>query len=132
MQRRRRKRVDTRDNPSVLKRATAIQLARRKGRSKPEMAKMFRMSKRQIERYLALPASILPWIDGRVITMAHARVLTDYILAIPAARLTELVAQVRSQCLSAKARHLSHPANRHHRPLPTAQPSWPWPGSPTN
>ncbi len=70
---------------TVLERANGIQLARREGHAKPDVAEMFGISQRQVERYPALPDGVLERIDGRSITMAHAHVLVAHVPAIPLA-----------------------------------------------
>ena len=92
-----------RENLSVLEKALAIQLARREGYSKAEMVAMFGISERQIERYFAVPDGVLEWIDGRVITMAHAQVIGEYLATIPRDHLPGLIATIRRRGLSAKA-----------------------------
>jgi ParB/RepB/Spo0J family partition protein len=92
-----------RDKLTILEKTDAIRLARREGYAKAEVARMFGMSQRQIERYLALPEGILEWIDGRVITMAHARVLAGHFAAIPRERMPVLIEEIRSMRLSAHA-----------------------------
>jgi ParB-like chromosome segregation protein Spo0J len=90
------------DGLTVLEKARAIRLARRQGFSKAEVVSMFGMSQRQIERYLALPDGILEYVDGRIVTMAHARILARYLGSLPSERLPELIAELRDAQVSAQ------------------------------
>lgn len=90
-----------RRNLTVLEKANAIQMARQEGYSKADVAGMFGISQRQIERYLALPEEVLKMIDGREITMAHARILADQRAAMSPAEMAELVARIRHEHMSA-------------------------------
>ena len=59
----------------------ANQLALSKGETKAGLAKLFCISERQLDRYLKVvdhPAHIQDILDGRVVTMAHAKVLAEF------------------------------------------------------
>ena len=88
-----------RHNLTIAERANAMHLARREGYSVPELAKMFELSCRQVERHLELPAQLLEVIDGREVTMAHGKVLKDVVDKIPAGELQDLVARIRAEKL---------------------------------
>jgi ParB/RepB/Spo0J family partition protein len=86
---------------TVREKVHAIQMARRVGFSKRDVAEMFGISQRQIERYASLPDDVLELIDGKRITMAHARVLARQrpVMTIP--QLEALVARIRGDRMSA-------------------------------
>ena len=71
--------VASRNLPPV-QRASAIQLARRRGVTLQEIADDFGLSVKQIRRYLALlrlPAPLAELVESREISMAHGRVLAE-------------------------------------------------------
>jgi ParB/RepB/Spo0J family partition protein len=70
-----------RKNLSPLERANAVLLARKNGVGTTELADLFGISQRQVERdlkVLELPEELLAICDGRVITVAHATMLHDW------------------------------------------------------
>lgn len=70
-----------RKNLTPVERANAMLLGRQRGLEKEEIAKLFGISRKQVDRYLELaefPDAIKAVLDGRTVTMAHARLLDEY------------------------------------------------------
>ena len=86
---------------TVLEKTNAIKQARREGYSKADIAQLFGISQRQIERYLAIPSALLGVIDGRRITMAHARTLAEHDHALSPEDIRALIRQIRDEGMTA-------------------------------
>ena len=70
-----------RRNLSSLERAHAIVRARKQGLGRTEIADLFGLSQRQVNRYqelLSLPEHIQSVCEDGLVTMAHAKVLADF------------------------------------------------------
>jgi ParB/RepB/Spo0J family partition protein len=70
-----------RRNLSPLEKANAMHVATSRGMTLPDLAGAFGLSERQVRRYLQileLPEAVQDVLDGRVVTMAHGRLLADY------------------------------------------------------
>ena len=64
-----------------MDKANAIYLAKQRGRKVSELAKEFNLSEKQLKRYEALltvPPEIQRLVDRGVVSMAHAKVLSDF------------------------------------------------------
>ena len=70
-----------RKNLSPMEKANAIYLAQKRGVKKTELAEAFGLSEKQLGRYLkllAFPKHVQKLLDGKTVTMAHAKVLADF------------------------------------------------------
>jgi ParB family chromosome partitioning protein len=70
-----------RKNLAPMDRAHALWRAQKKGIARKELAAAFGISESQVARYLQLlefPTEIQKILDGKLITMAHAKVLADF------------------------------------------------------
>jgi ParB family chromosome partitioning protein len=70
-----------RKNLRPMDKANAIYLAKQRGRKVSELAKEFNLSEKQLKRYealLAVPPDIQRLVDKGVVSMAHAKVLSDF------------------------------------------------------
>jgi ParB/RepB/Spo0J family partition protein len=70
-----------RKNLSPMERANAMLLAQKRGTTKTALPEVFGLSERQVDRYLKLlefPGHIQKILDGRVVTMAHAKLLAAF------------------------------------------------------
>jgi ParB/RepB/Spo0J family partition protein len=77
-----------RKNLVPMDRAHALWIAQKKGFKKTDLAKAFGISEKQVNRYLQLlefPKEIQKILDGKLITMAHAKVLAGFAVADAAA-----------------------------------------------
>jgi ParB/RepB/Spo0J family partition protein len=88
-----------RRNLSPVEKANAMYVATSLGLTLPDLASVFRLSERQVRRYLhvlELPSEVQELLDGRIVTMAHGRLLADY--RVP--DLASWAARIREQSLS--------------------------------
>ena len=84
-----------------MDKANALWIAQKQGCKKSEVLELFGISHKQAERYLELlefTPALQKCIDGKVVTMAHAKVLHDFGVDTP----SEWKARIESECLSAK------------------------------
>jgi ParB/RepB/Spo0J family partition protein len=76
-----------RKSMTPMERAHALWVAQKKGFSSDELPGLFGLSPKQVGRYLNLlkfPDPIQKCLDGKVLTMAHAKVLADFQIENPA------------------------------------------------
>jgi ParB/RepB/Spo0J family partition protein len=86
---------------SPVDRANAVWLAQRQGFKRSELAELFSLSPKQLQRYLDLLSfspALQKALDGQVLTMAHARHLHAFDASDPA----EWKKRIESEGLSAK------------------------------
>jgi ParB/RepB/Spo0J family partition protein len=70
-----------RRNLAPMEKAHALWVAQKRGFKKNELQTAFGISEKQVVRYLELltfPAAVQRCLDGKLITMAHAKVLADF------------------------------------------------------
>ena len=96
-----------RKNLTPIERANAMALAMARGMRLPELAGAFCLSERQVRRYLdilELPEAIQELLDGKLVTMAHGRILADYHVKDP----QEWASQIKREKLDVPSlrRHL--------------------------
>jgi ParB family chromosome partitioning protein len=70
-----------RKNLRPMDKANAIHLAKQRGRTLPDLAREFGLSEKQLKRYEALltvPPEIQRLVDKGIVSMAHAKVLSEF------------------------------------------------------
>jgi ParB/RepB/Spo0J family partition protein len=90
-----------RKNLAPMEKANALWMAQKQGFKKPELLELFGLSQKQVDRYLqllAFPQALQKCIDGKIITMAHAKVLHDFGVDSPA----DWKRRIEAEGLSAK------------------------------
>jgi ParB/RepB/Spo0J family partition protein len=76
-----------RKSMTPMERAHALWVAQKRGFSSDELPELFGLSPKQVGRYLNLlkfPEAIQKCLDGKVMTMAHAKILADFEIENPA------------------------------------------------
>ena len=86
-----------RRNLSCVERANAIVMGLRRGLTLDEVANALDITRRTAQRYIEIPERLLRYVDGKIVTMAHAKVLLDVVSRLSAASLEEWINRIRSQ-----------------------------------
>ncbi|MEK6909175.1 MAG: ParB/RepB/Spo0J family partition protein [Nanoarchaeota archaeon] len=90
-----------RKNLAPVDRANALWLAQRQGLKKNDLQELFGLSQKQVDRYLELlsfSSALQKCLDGKIVTMAHAKALHDFGVESP----SEWKKRIESETLSAK------------------------------
>jgi ParB-like chromosome segregation protein Spo0J len=93
----------TRRNLSNLEKANAMQDAANDGFDRKEIAKLFGVPRRTVDRYLELPEELRCHIDCKTITMAHARTLKPLLGVVSSELIGDLLAWIRETGASERA-----------------------------